>query len=162
MAAPLLDQRDPAENLRALDAVGFGRDVHERKLLVGQRAGLVEENVIDLRETLDCVAVEFRTSSFNHASRRAIERLGARQDGVLRSHGRHKDGTVRDTVAQDIHGGPPYCYDPGPHHYMALGIRLFAALVFWSLCFGLSRYSARLDRTLSRSVEASRTNTHVN
>jgi general L-amino acid transport system permease protein len=39
---------------------------------------------------------------------------------------------------------------------------LFAALVFWSLCFGLSRYSARLDRTLSRSVEAPRTNTHVN
>jgi RimJ/RimL family protein N-acetyltransferase len=56
-------------------------------------------------ETLDCVAVEFRTSSFNHASRRAIERLGARQDGILRSHGRHKDGTVRDTVVYSILAG---------------------------------------------------------
>jgi RimJ/RimL family protein N-acetyltransferase len=53
-------------------------------------------------ETLDCVAVEFRTSSFNHASRRAIERLGARQDGILRSHGRHRDGSIRDTVVFSI------------------------------------------------------------
>src|SRR5690606_27868118 len=37
-------------------------------------------------ETLDCIAVEFRTHVFNHQSRRGIERLGARQDGVLRSH----------------------------------------------------------------------------
>jgi len=53
-------------------------------------------------ETLDCIAVEFRTSSFNHASRKAIERLGARQDGILRSHGRHRDGSVRDTVVYSI------------------------------------------------------------
>ena len=53
-------------------------------------------------EMLDCVAVEFRTSSFNHASRKAIERLGARQDGILRSHGRHRDGSVRDTVVYSI------------------------------------------------------------
>ena len=53
-------------------------------------------------ETLDCVAVEFRTSSFNQASRKAIERLGARQDGILRSHGRHRDGSVRDTVVYSI------------------------------------------------------------
>jgi RimJ/RimL family protein N-acetyltransferase len=53
-------------------------------------------------ETLDCIAVEFRTSSFNHASRRAIERLGARLDGILRSHVRHRDGTLRDTCVYSI------------------------------------------------------------
>ncbi len=53
-------------------------------------------------ETLDCIAVEFRTSVFNTASRRAIERLGARQDGVLRNHTRHADGTLRDTVVFSI------------------------------------------------------------
>ncbi len=37
-------------------------------------------------ETLDCIAVEFRTHFFNHQSRRAIERLGAKLDGILRSH----------------------------------------------------------------------------
>ena len=37
-------------------------------------------------DELDCIAVEFRTHFFNHASRRAIERLGAKLDGVLRSH----------------------------------------------------------------------------
>ena len=53
-------------------------------------------------EALDCVAVEFRTSHLNHASRRAIERLGAKQDGILRSHMRHKDGSLRDTVVYSI------------------------------------------------------------
>lgn len=56
-------------------------------------------------ETLNCIAVEFRTSFFNHASRRAIERLGARQDGILRSYGWHKDGTLRDTVVFSIVAG---------------------------------------------------------
>jgi len=53
-------------------------------------------------EALGCIAVEFRTSFFNHASRRAIERLGAKQDGVLRSHMRHADGTLRDTCVYSI------------------------------------------------------------
>lgn len=53
-------------------------------------------------EKLDCIAVEFRTSVFNLASRRAIERLGAKQDGVLRNHMRHADGTLRDTVVSSI------------------------------------------------------------
>jgi len=53
-------------------------------------------------EVLDCVAVEFRTSAFNHASRNAILRLGAKQDGVLRSHMRHADGTLRDTCVFSI------------------------------------------------------------
>jgi len=53
-------------------------------------------------ETLDCIAVEFRTGFFNHASRRAIERLGAKQDGILRNHQRHADGSLRDTVVFSI------------------------------------------------------------
>jgi RimJ/RimL family protein N-acetyltransferase len=53
-------------------------------------------------EQLHCIAVEFRTSWFNHASQRAIERLGAKRDGVLRSHMLHADGTLRDTVVYSI------------------------------------------------------------
>ena len=53
-------------------------------------------------ETLNCVAVEFRTSYFNHASRNAILRLGAKQDGILRSHQRHPDGSLRDTCVYSI------------------------------------------------------------
>lgn len=53
-------------------------------------------------EALDCIAVEFRTHFFNHQSRRAIERLGAKQDGVLRSHQVAPNGTLRDTVVFSI------------------------------------------------------------
>ncbi len=53
-------------------------------------------------EELDCVAVEFRTSFFNHQSRRAIEKLGAKLDGVLRNHTRHANGTMRDTCVYSI------------------------------------------------------------
>lgn len=53
-------------------------------------------------DTLDCIAVEFRTSSANTQSRRAIERLGAKFDGILRSHAFHKNGTLRDTVVYSI------------------------------------------------------------
>jgi len=53
-------------------------------------------------EVLDCIAVEFRTHFFNHQSRRAIERLGAKLDGVLRSHARSRDGSLRDTCVYSI------------------------------------------------------------
>lgn len=53
-------------------------------------------------EMLDCIAVEFRTSASNIQSRTAIERLGATFDGILRSHGRHKDGSLRDTYVYSI------------------------------------------------------------
>ncbi len=53
-------------------------------------------------ETLDCIAVEFRTHFFNHQSRRGIERLGAKLDGVLRSHQIAPNGTLRDTVVYSI------------------------------------------------------------
>jgi len=53
-------------------------------------------------EALDCIAVEFRTHFFNRASRRGIERLGAKLDGILRSHKISKNGTLRDTVVYSI------------------------------------------------------------
>jgi RimJ/RimL family protein N-acetyltransferase len=53
-------------------------------------------------ETIGCPAVEFRTHWLNHQSREAIARLGAKQDGVLRSHSRSADGALRDTVVFSI------------------------------------------------------------
>ena len=53
-------------------------------------------------ETLDCIAVEFRTHFFNHQSRRGIERLGAKLDGILRSHQIAPNGSMRDTVVYSI------------------------------------------------------------
>jgi N-acetyltransferase len=56
-------------------------------------------------EQLDCIAVEFRTHFFNHQSRRGIERLGAKQDGILRNHQIAANGTLRDTVVYSIVAG---------------------------------------------------------
>jgi RimJ/RimL family protein N-acetyltransferase len=53
-------------------------------------------------EAWHCIAVEFRTNWFNERSRAAIARLGAKQDGVLRSHMRMPDGSLRDTVVFSI------------------------------------------------------------
>lgn len=53
-------------------------------------------------ETLDCIAVEFRTHFFNHQSREAILRLGAKQDGILRNHQVAGNGSLRDTVVFSI------------------------------------------------------------
>jgi N-acetyltransferase len=53
-------------------------------------------------EILECIAVEFRTHFFNYASRRGIERLGAKLDGILRNHQRASDGTLRDTCVYSI------------------------------------------------------------
>ncbi len=49
-------------------------------------------------DTLDCQVVGWRTDNYNFASQRAIERLGARKDGVIRGHVLRRDGTIRDTV----------------------------------------------------------------
>ena len=71
-----------------------------------QRTGLNTEAKLLLLghafETLGCISVYFETSWFNHASRAAIARLGAKQDGILRNHRRHADGTARDTVVFSI------------------------------------------------------------
>ncbi|HLI75859.1 MAG TPA: GNAT family protein [Acidobacteriaceae bacterium] len=53
-------------------------------------------------DTLHCIAVEFRTHFLNHASRRAIERLGAKLDGILRAHSVAPNGTIRDTCVYSI------------------------------------------------------------
>ena len=53
-------------------------------------------------EALDCIAVEFRTHRLNTQSRRAIERLGAQLDGMLRAHQRSPDGSLRDTAVYSI------------------------------------------------------------
>lgn len=53
-------------------------------------------------DTLGCAVVGLRTDGENFASQAAIERLGARRDGVLRHHGLRRDGTVRDTVMYSI------------------------------------------------------------
>ena len=56
-------------------------------------------------ETLNCIAIEFRTHFFNHQSRRAIERLGAKLDGILRCHELAANGTLRDTCVYSITAG---------------------------------------------------------
>lgn len=56
-------------------------------------------------DTLGCHVVGWRTDNFNHASQRAIERLGARKDGVIRGHALRRDGTIRDTVMYSLRSG---------------------------------------------------------
>jgi RimJ/RimL family protein N-acetyltransferase len=56
-------------------------------------------------ETLACKVVGWRTDNFNFASQRAIERLGAHKDGVLRGHALRRDGTIRDTVMYSLTAG---------------------------------------------------------
>lgn len=71
-----------------------------------QRTGINTECKYELLrhafETLHCIAVEFRTHRMNEASRRAILRLGALEDGILRNHRIMADGTMRDTVVYSI------------------------------------------------------------
>ena len=56
-------------------------------------------------ETLQCLVVGWRTDNFNFASQAAIERLGAKKDGVLRGHALRRDGTIRDTVMYSLRCG---------------------------------------------------------
>ena len=53
-------------------------------------------------ENLNCIAVETRTDALNGVSRKAIERLGAKQDGILRNHKIMRNGRIRDTVSYSI------------------------------------------------------------
>lgn len=92
----------------------YGVDTANRRALIGftwyaARARRTEVNseskyllLSYLFDEHDAIAVEFRTHSFNAASRRAIERLGAKQDGLLRSHQIRADGTLRDTAVYSI------------------------------------------------------------
>jgi RimJ/RimL family protein N-acetyltransferase len=95
----------------------FNVDVANRRLEIGhtwyskrvQRGPINTECKLLLLthafEKLQCIAVEFRTHWFNHASRTAILRLGAKQDGVLRNHQLSADGSKRDTVVFSIIDG---------------------------------------------------------
>ena len=56
-------------------------------------------------ETLGCHVVGWRTDNFNFASIAAIERLGAKKDGILRGHALRRDGTIRDTVMYSLRSG---------------------------------------------------------
>lgn len=95
----------------------YGLEADVPKLSIGytwyapdvQRTGVNTETKLLLLthafETLGCISVVFETSWFNHRSRAAIARLGAKQDGVLRNHKRHADGSPRDTVVFSIIDG---------------------------------------------------------
>lgn len=92
----------------------YGYDEAAPRLCIGytwytprvQRSGLNTEAKLLLLghafETLGCVCVTFETSTHNLRSRAAIARLGAKQDGILRNHTRHPDGSLRDTVVFSI------------------------------------------------------------
>lgn len=87
----------------AADRVEIGYTWYARRV---QRSALNTECKLLLIghafETLGCAVVGLRTDHMNFASQRAIERLGARRDGVIRHHAPRRDGTVRDTVMYSI------------------------------------------------------------
>jgi RimJ/RimL family protein N-acetyltransferase len=56
-------------------------------------------------DALGCHVVGWRTDNYNFASQRAIERLGAKKDGVIRGHALRRDGTIRDTVMYSMRSG---------------------------------------------------------
>jgi RimJ/RimL family protein N-acetyltransferase len=89
---------DPKNKRVEIGSTWYRKDV--------QRTGINTECKLLLMsyafETLDCIAVEFRTHCMNRQSRRAIERLGAKLDGVLRSHMVLENGTIRDTAVYSV------------------------------------------------------------
>ena len=105
---------DPASGKAVGMTTYMHADAANKRLEIGstwyrrsvQRSGLNTESKLLLLthafETLGCIAVEFRTHFFNQQSRRGIERLGAKLDGVLRSHQLASNGTLRDTCVYSI------------------------------------------------------------
>lgn len=88
-----------AVNLRLeIGGTWYARSVQRRPLNTQAKRLLLARAFDDL----DCIAVELRTHAMNTQSRRAIERLGAKLDGVLRSHQRTKNGALRDTCVYSI------------------------------------------------------------
>jgi N-acetyltransferase len=87
----------------AVDRVEIGYTWYAQRV---QRSAINTETKLLLLghafEALDCQVVGLRTDHMNFASQRAIERLGARKDGVIRHHALRRDGTVRDTVMYSI------------------------------------------------------------
>jgi N-acetyltransferase len=117
-----LQQRGSMRPFCVLDAAGtpvgmtsyMNIDATHRRLEIGSTwyAARVQRTALNTEckrlllghafESLDCIAVELRTHRLNSASRRAIERLGAQLDGILRAHMRLADGTLRDTAVYSI------------------------------------------------------------
>jgi RimJ/RimL family protein N-acetyltransferase len=105
---------DPTTNRAVGMTTYMNIDVPNRRVEIGstwyaksvQRTGLNTEAKLLLLahafDTLNCIAVEFRTHFLNQQSRKAIERLGARQDGILRNHSIAPNATLRDTVVYSI------------------------------------------------------------
>lgn len=88
-----------ARNRRAMIGyTWFSASVHRSPINTESKLLMMEA----LFEAYAAIAVEFRTHFFNRASRAAIERLGAKQDGILRNHQIMQDGSYRDTVVYSI------------------------------------------------------------
>ncbi|WP_425054347.1 GNAT family N-acetyltransferase [Pseudomonas abyssi] len=88
-----------AANRRALIGYTWYADAARRTPVNSESKLLLLQHLF---EDAGAIAVELRTHFFNQASRTAIERLGAKQDGVLRSHQILPDGSIRDTVVYSI------------------------------------------------------------
>lgn len=89
---------DPTVPRLAIGYTWYARRVQRTALNTGAKRLLLAHAF----EAMGCICVAFETSVANLASRRAIARLGARQEGILRNHLRHRDGSVRDTVCFSI------------------------------------------------------------
>ncbi|MDY0251037.1 MAG: GNAT family protein [Pseudomonas sp.] len=106
--------RDVASQLVVGTTRYYNVDARNRRALIGytwfsasaHRSPINTESKLLMMEALfeayAAIAVEFRTHFFNRASRAAIERLGAKQDGILRNHQIMQDGSYRDTVVYSI------------------------------------------------------------
>ncbi|MGA4508691.1 GNAT family N-acetyltransferase [Propionibacteriaceae bacterium G1746] len=89
---------DPANRRLEIGSTWLGRDAQGTRINPATKLLLLSRAFDDL----GCIAVEFRAHSHNRQSRAAIEKLGAKQDGVLRNHKVLDNGTVRDTVVFSI------------------------------------------------------------
>ncbi len=89
---------DAANKRVEIGSTWYRKSVHRSGLNTDAKRLLLSHAFNDL----GCIAVEFRTHFMNRQSRAAIERLGAKLDGVLRSHMLGSDGTLRDTAVYSI------------------------------------------------------------
>ncbi|KAB1652090.1 GNAT family N-acetyltransferase [Pseudoclavibacter chungangensis] len=89
---------EPQNRRLEIGSTWLGRDAQRTKINPAAKLLLLERAF----DELGCMAVEFRTHWYNRQSRAAIEKLGAKQDGVLRNHTLFENGTVRDTVVFSI------------------------------------------------------------
>ena len=89
---------DPANRRLEIGSTWLGKEAQRTGVNTAAKLLLLSRAFEELR----CLAVEFRAHWHNHQSRRAIEGLGAKQDGVLRKHTVFENGTIRDTVVYSV------------------------------------------------------------